>query len=201
MSEKKSTAPIRLTSRTAVSLRRSAGKVRVACLSAGIITTAGLFALAVFAGLRWLPAVPLIVAFTAFFDVILYVHAERVMLSLDSLSLSAEQASRALKKEAGENARKKMREEDEEEIRRDLTNRLSAADDAKRGVPSKTLSATRVAVKDQRTASARRTRPVLEPELVHEPEPQENAETSGETHRRRRNPKSGFTLIEGNKKG
>ncbi len=201
MSEKKSTAPIRLTSRTAVSLRRSAGKVRVACLSAGIIATAGLFALAVFAGLRWLPAVPLIVAFTAFFDVILYVHAERVMLSLDSLSLSAEQASRALKKEAGENARKKMREEDEEEIRRDLASRLSASDDAESGVPSKTLSATRVAVKDPRTASSRRARPVPEPEPVREPEPQENAETGGETHRRRRNQKSGFTLIEGNKKG
>ena len=80
MSEKKSAAPIRLSSRIAVALRKSAGKTHLVCLAFGVVMTAGLFALAVFLGLRWLPAVPIIVAFTAFLDVVLYVHAERVTL-------------------------------------------------------------------------------------------------------------------------
>lgn len=191
MSEKKSAAPIRLGSRTAVALKKSAGKVRVACLAVGVVASAGLFALAVFLGLRWLPAVPLVVAAAAFFDVILYVHGERVALSLTSLALSAEQASRALREEAREDVRRKTREEDEAEIRKDLENRLSGAREPVGA--GTTLSATRVAGKGGKEAAARRARPI---ERIPE-----NEEAGESPRRRRRNAKPGLTLIEGSKKG
>ena len=205
MSEKKSAAPIRLSSRTAVALRKSAGKTRLVCLAFGVVMTAGLFALAVFLGLRWLPAVPIVVAFTAFLDVVLYVHAERVTLSLTSLALSAEQASRALREGAKEELRKKTREEDEAEIRKDMERRLSSAEEPEGRAPEQSLSATRVVSRETKETNAetktptRRMRPVPEPEPPRAP--QETAESAPGVRRRRRNPKPGLTLIEGSKKG
>ncbi len=206
MSEKKTASSIRLSSRTAVSLRRCAGKIRLVCLAVGIVMTAGLFALAVFLGLRWLPAVPIIVAFTAFFDVILYVHAERVTLSLTSLALSAEQASRALRADMREEERKKTHEKDEAEIRQDVESRLASAEKPGEKIGEGSLSGTKIIRKDEKRKEEKRTttrrmRPIQNPEETgkEKKESAEEPEVDSGSRRRRRNGNPGLTLIEGSK--
>lgn len=199
MSEKKSGAPIRLSSRTAVALRRSAGKVRLICQAIGIVMTAGLFALAVFLGFRWLPAVPIVVAFTAFFDVILYVHAERTILSLTSFALSAEQASRSLRAEAKEEARKKLQDNEEKKILKNMEDRFSSIDNPEGWISGNSLSSTQIISKETKKTSVRRIHSVVEQESLNDQH--NNTENSLKVRHRRRNSNSKLTLIEGNKKG
>ena len=183
MSEKKNASAIRLSSRTAIALRRSAERVRLICAALGVVVTFAMFALAVFLGLRWLPAIPITVAFAVFADLLIWVHAQRVSLSMTSLALSAEQASRALRADSAEKRRKEEAEADREEIRRDLRRR------ADRLRPSPGTDAP-----GSGEGSGKETN---EPEGKTEEEPGKPEEGAP----RRRRSRARFSVIEGNRKG
>ena len=88
--------PIRLTNRTAISLRRAAQKTRTAHYAAAVILPL-LFAMpGVYFGLKWLPAVPLTVLIAALADWAVLVHARSAYLSLIGQAICTEAAAREI---------------------------------------------------------------------------------------------------------
>ena len=68
---------IRLTNRTAIALRRQAKRTRNAYFVMGAVGTLLLLALAVYLGMMWLPAVPLLLALAVATDALLALSAEK----------------------------------------------------------------------------------------------------------------------------
>lgn len=88
---------IRLTNRTAIALRRSAQRVRAVHLATVGLITAALAALAVYWGLRWLPAVPLTLGAAALLDALLLVHSRRCYLMAVSQAICTEAAAQEIR--------------------------------------------------------------------------------------------------------
>ena len=88
---------IRLTNRTAIALRRSAQRVRAVHIALVVVMTAALAALAVYWGLRWLPAVPLTLGAAALLDALLLVHSRRCYLMAVSQAICTEAAAQEIR--------------------------------------------------------------------------------------------------------
>ena len=90
---------IRLTNRTAIALRRQAKRTRNAYFVMGAVGTLLLLALAVYLGMMWLPAVPLLLALAVATDALLALSARRMYLQLIGQAICTEAAARRIRAE------------------------------------------------------------------------------------------------------
>lgn len=152
------TGAIRLTNKTALALRKSARQERtLAYWTMGIVTVA-LSIAAVLAGIRWLPAVPMLIGLAVLLDAALFVRGRSRYLSLTGQAICAEAAARQMRTDKAERDRQ--------------TQALQDLMDAKADIPAYD------AAKARETARARRKRPAnTDPDL----EPEENWTTGEET--------------------
>lgn len=107
MANAKKTAPIRLSNKTAIGLRKTAQRVRGAWLIAmGVLMM--LFAvLAVYLGLIWLPAVPLTLLAAGVVFAVMSLISRSQYLLLISQAICTEAASRQMQTSASEQSRRK----------------------------------------------------------------------------------------------
>lgn len=110
---------IRLTNRTAIALRENAKKTRNACFAAGAIGTLALLALAVYWGMTWLPAVPLLLAAAVAMDALLALTARRLYVQLVGQAICTEAAARQMREEKSEMQRRRQAVDDLVAMQRD----------------------------------------------------------------------------------
>ena len=101
---------IRLTNRTAIALRRQAKRTRNAYFVMGAAGTLLLLALAVYLGMMWLPAVPLLLALAVVTDALLALSARRMYLQLIGQAICTEAAARRIRAEKSEKQRRRQEE-------------------------------------------------------------------------------------------
>lgn len=87
---------IRLTNKTAVALRENAKKTRNAYFIVGTAGTLALLGAAVYFGMQWLPAVPLLLAAAVAMDALLALGARRAYLQLTA-AICTEAAARQIR--------------------------------------------------------------------------------------------------------
>ena len=97
---------IRLTNKTAVALRKSAQRVRTAHFAAAVILSIVMLALGVYLGLKWLPAVPLMVAACVLLDCALMLHGKSEYLLLLGQAICTEAAAREIRAGSSESMRR-----------------------------------------------------------------------------------------------
>lgn len=107
MANTKRTAPIRLSNRTAVGLRKTAQRVRGAWLVAMGVTTMLSVVLAVYLGLSWLPAVPLTLMAAGVLLWVMFTVSRSQYLMLISQAICTEAAARQMQESASEQSRRK----------------------------------------------------------------------------------------------
>ena len=103
---------IRLTNRTAIALREQAKKTRNALFVTGAALTLALLALAVYWGMMWLPAVPLLLAAAVAADALLALAARRMYLQLVGQAICTEAAARRIREEKSEKQRRRQAVDD-----------------------------------------------------------------------------------------
>ena len=91
---------IRLTNRTAIALRRQAKRTRNAYFVMGAVGTLLLLALAVYLGMMWLPAVPLLLALAVATDALLALSARRMYLQLIGQAICTEKSEKQRRRQA-----------------------------------------------------------------------------------------------------
>lgn len=97
MEQKGKSGAIRLTNKTAIALRRSAANVRHAWLVTAAVLTLLLACLAVYLGMRWLHAVPVVVAVTVLLDAVIGFHARNRYLQIVGQAICTEAAARNMR--------------------------------------------------------------------------------------------------------
>ena len=159
---------IRLTNKTAVALRENAKKTRNAYFIVGAAGTLALLGAAVYFGMQWLPAVPLLLAAAVAMDALLALGARRAYLQLIGQAICTEAAARRIRAEKSDKQRRRQAGDYLVAMQRDAQRQTEAAPE---GDFADALGQTR-------------RMPVVKPA----PKP---PETGG--HRRRR--QAGFTVI------
>lgn len=89
--------PIRLTNKTASALRKNARQGNTVFFAAGVVMTLALAGLSVYWGMRWLPAVPLVIAGAVLLDGLLFLHARSRYLLFVSQAICTEAAAREIR--------------------------------------------------------------------------------------------------------
>ena len=82
MERKSAGGAIRLTNKTAIALRESARTVRRTGVVVGAAVTVAFAVAAVWCGMRWLPAVPLLIGAAVAIDALIALHARQTYLLL-----------------------------------------------------------------------------------------------------------------------
>ena len=118
---------IRLTNKTAIALRKNAKKTRNACFTVGGVGTLALLALAVYWGMQWLPAVPLLIAAAVAMDALLALTARRMYLQLVGQAICTEAAARQMRGEKNEKERRRQAVDDLVAMQRDAQRRAEPA--------------------------------------------------------------------------
>ena len=118
---------IRLTNKTAVALRENAKKTRNVLFGFGVVGTLALLALAVYWGMRWLPAVPLLIAAAVAMDALLALTARRMYLQLVGQAICTEAAARQMRGEKNEKERRRQAVDDLVAMQRDAQRRAEPA--------------------------------------------------------------------------
>ena len=118
---------IRLTNRTAIALRRQAKRTRNAYFVTGAAGTLLLLALAVYLGMMWLPAVPLLLALAVVTDALLALSARRMYLQLIGQAICTEAAARRIRAEKSEKQRRRQAVDDLVAMQRDAQRQTGAA--------------------------------------------------------------------------
>ena len=118
---------IRLTNKTAVALRENAKKTRNVLFGFGVVGTLALLALAVYWGMRWLPAVPLLIAAAVAMDALLALTARRMYLQLVGQAICTEAAARQMRGEKNEKERRRQAVDDLVAMQRDAQRRTEPA--------------------------------------------------------------------------
>lgn len=118
---------IRLTNRTAIALRRQAKRTRNAYFVMGAVGTLLLLALAVYLGMMWLPAVPLLLALADATDALLALSARRMYLQLIGQAICTEAAARRIRAEKSEKQRRRQAVDDLVAMQRDAQRQTEAA--------------------------------------------------------------------------
>lgn len=130
---------IRLTNKTAIALRRSAQKVQRAYMAAAVVLSLLLAGAAVYLGMMWLPAVPMIVAGTAALDALLMLHARRCYLQLVGQAICTEAAARGMREALSAKERRMQAVSDvmtmQRDVRRAMDEQEAAEDDDLYDVP------------------------------------------------------------------
>lgn len=120
MERKSAGGAIRLTNKTAIALRESARTVRRTGVVVGAVLTAGLAAASVWCGMRWLPAVPLLIGAAVAIDALIALHARQTYLLLTGQAICTEAAARGIRGEADARQRRKQALSDLAEIQKDV---------------------------------------------------------------------------------
>lgn len=120
---------IRLTNKTAVALRQNAKKSRTVYLLLGAACTLALVALAVYFGMRWLPAVPLLIAAAVALDALLAFRARQVYLQLVGQAICTEAAARQMREEKSEKQRRRQAVDDLVAMQRDAQRQTEPTSD------------------------------------------------------------------------
>lgn len=118
---------IRLTNRTAIALRAQAKKTRNALFVTGAALTLALLALAVYLGMLWLPAVPLLLALAVAADALLALSARRMYLQLVGQAICTEAAARRIREEKNEKQRRRQAVDDLVAMQRDAQRQTEPA--------------------------------------------------------------------------
>ena len=100
---------IRLTNKTAVALRENAKKTRNAYFIVGTAGTLALLGAAVYFGMQWLPAVPLLLAAAVAMDALLALGARRAYLQLIGQAICTEAAARQIREKQSEKERRRQK--------------------------------------------------------------------------------------------
>lgn len=111
---------IRLTNKTAIALRESARTVRRTGVVVGAVLTAGLAAASVWCGMRWLPAVPLLIGAAVAIDALIALYVRQTYLLLTGQAICTEAAARGIRGEADARQRRKQALSDLAEIQKDV---------------------------------------------------------------------------------
>ena len=120
MERKSAGGAIRLTNKTAIALRESARTARRAGVVVGVVLTAGLAAASVWCGMRWLPAVPLLIGAAVAIDALIALYVRQTYLLLTGQAICTEAAARGIRGEADARQRRKQALSDLAEIQKDV---------------------------------------------------------------------------------
>lgn len=120
MEQKPAGGAIRLTNKTAIALRESARTVRRTSVVVGAAVTVAFAVAAVWCGMRWLPAVPLLIGAAVAIDALIALHARRTYLLLTGQAICTEAAARGIRGEADARQRRKQALSDLAEIQKDV---------------------------------------------------------------------------------
>ena len=112
--------PIRLTNKTAIALRKSAQRIRSAHHCAAVILSLLMAAAAVYAGIKWLPAVPIMVTLCVLLDCAIVVRARSRYLSLIGQAICTEAAAREIRSLGREQKRKERAISDLMDMKADI---------------------------------------------------------------------------------
>lgn len=165
---------IRLTNKTAIALRESAKTAQKAGFVLGVVVTAVLAIAAVWLGMQWLPAVPLLIGAAVAIDALIVLYIHQTYLLLTGQAICTEAAARSIHGEKKERQRRRQAVDDLMAMQKDLRKAVEKEEREDSGA-FPVLSQTRVI-------------PVIKTES---PEPK----TEG--HRRRK--QAVFTVIESDK--
>ena len=108
MERKSAGGAIRLTNKTAIALRESARTARRAGVVVGAVLTAGLAAASVWCGMRWLPAVPLLIGAAVAIDALIALYVRQTYLLLTGQAICTEAAARGIRGEADAKQRREQ---------------------------------------------------------------------------------------------
>lgn len=108
MEQKPAGGAIRLTNKTAIALRESARTVRRTGVVVGAVLTAGLAAASVWCGMRWLPAVPLLIGAAVAIDALIALYVRQTYLLLTGQAICTEAAARGIRGEADAKQRREQ---------------------------------------------------------------------------------------------
>lgn len=108
MERKSAGGAIRLTNKTAIALRESARTVRRTGVVVGAVLTAGLAAASVRCGMRWLPAVPLLIGAAVAIDALIALYVRQTYLLLTGQAICTEAAARGIRGEADAKQRREQ---------------------------------------------------------------------------------------------
>ncbi len=120
MAKAKKPTPIRLSNRTAISLRKSAQRVRGAWMIAIYIFALLCVVLAAYLGLSWLPAVPLTLLAAAAGITLMWIISRSQYLMLVGQAICTEAASRQMEERVSDQKRRRRAIEELAVIRADL---------------------------------------------------------------------------------
>ena len=120
MERKSAGGAIRLTNKTAIALRESARTARRTGVVVGVALTAGLAAASVWCGMRWLPAVPLLIGAAVAIDALIALYVRQTYLLLTGQAICTEAAARGIRGEADAKQRREQALSDLAEIQKDV---------------------------------------------------------------------------------
>lgn len=185
---------IRLTNKTARSLRRSAARMRRLYVAAAVAATLALCVVAVLLGLRTLYAVPLTVLAIVLLDAAILTAGQSRYASLSGQAICTEAAARQIRGETDERSRRRQAALDLAAIKADVAQETAQEPaqaepdpDLLPERPQKKPRIVREAQEDGARSDTRRVRPA-------EKAPAEPQETPQSAHRRRR--QAAFQVIE-----
>lgn len=112
--------PIRLTNKTAIALRKSAQKTRTAHYAAAAVLSLAMAGAAVYLGIKWLPAVPIMVVLCVLLDCAIVVHAKSQYLLLIGQAICTEAAARDIRMGRSEQRRRERAMNDLLEMKTDI---------------------------------------------------------------------------------
>ena len=112
--------PIRLTNKTAIALRKNAQRVRTAHYAAATLLSVAMAGAAVYLGIKWLPAVPIMVLLCVLLDCAIVMHARSQYLLLIGQAICTEAAARDIRMGGREQKRKERAMNDLLEAKADI---------------------------------------------------------------------------------
>ena len=112
--------PIRLTNKTAIALRKNAQRMRTAHYAAATLLSIAMAAAAVYFGIEWLPAVPIMVILCVLIDCAIVAHARSQYLLLIGQAICTEAAARDIRMGGREQKRKERAMNDLLEAKADI---------------------------------------------------------------------------------
>ena len=112
--------PIRLTNKTAIALRKSAQKTKMVHYAAAALLSTAMAGAAVYLGMKWLPAVPLLVMLCVLLDCAIVVHARSQYLLLIGQAICTEAAAQEIRTGRSEQRRKERAVSDLLEAKADI---------------------------------------------------------------------------------
>lgn len=134
MEQKPEGGAIRLTNKTAIALRESARTVRRTGVVVGAAVTVAFAVAAVWCGMRWLPAVPLLIGAAVAIDALIALHARQTYLLLTGQAICTEAAARGIRGEADARQRRKQALSDLAEIQKDVEKAVGRREEEEQGL-------------------------------------------------------------------